>query len=113
MDQKIRQREHSYSSCEDAPSLKVRIQDRIDTIKAQLAGDAADAGSKAFYTALREFRAKWPQCFISAWTPDDFDCEWADTEKSARIVFALGEDFSSHVGVNWGTIEKAKAKCQT
>jgi len=72
-------------------------------------------GRDTFYDDLKKFRAKYPMCYIEAWTPEDFDRDenGGEVENSNwelrlwnRIAARLGFEFDAEVGTNWTRVEE-------
>lgn len=72
---------------------------------------------KSFRTDLRKFRAKYPMCYIEAWTPNDFACaqtaemnveeikaNWQNPE-NISIVQKLEHGFDANDGTYWERIK--------
>lgn len=69
--------------------------------------------SATFYRELKEFRARYPMCYLEAWTPEDFDLDengepkddvdWG-ARKWKRVASRLGHEFDAGVGTNWDRV---------
>lgn len=73
-----------------------------------------------FYDDLRKFQAKYPMCYIEAWTPEDFQfavrlAEFPDIEDDAPPVDwdaplhettadNLYRHFDAEIGTNWDRV---------
>ena len=63
-----------------------------------------------FNEEVKELKAKYPECVIETWNPDDFQ-ELAHNEltedDNVRIVKEIEISFDASVGINWNTIINA------
>lgn len=76
---------------------------------------------KTFYDDLKELRAKYPMCYLEAWTPEDFDLDENGEPKDEvdwksrvwkRVAARLGHEFDASVGTNWERVgEVTKRIC--
>ena len=62
-----------------------------------------------FIRDLRALRAKYPQCYIEAWTPGDYEMDW-DNPSAIAVSERLYYDFDASVGTNWETVQAASAE---
>ena len=60
-----------------------------------------------FQSDLAKLREKYPMCYIEAWTPDDFNTDWASYE-SESIANVLSHRFDAEYGTSWMSVESAK-----
>lgn len=80
-----------------------------------------DKTKNSFYDDLREFKEKYPECYIESWTPEDYssvnhDIEnedadidypepnWSD-ELWVNVSNKLEHDFDANNGTNWNRLE--------
>jgi hypothetical protein len=94
--------------------------------KAQLKTSAGEASKDTFHDDLKAFRARYPMCYVEAWTPDDFDrdddggerenVDWG-TRLWKRVAARLDFEFDAEVGTHWGRVDalvsrlRAKPQC--
>lgn len=69
--------------------------------------------SSTFYAEFKEFRTKYPMCYLEAWTPEDFDVDGNGEPKEEvdwnerrwrRIAARLGHEFDASIGTNWDRV---------
>lgn len=70
-----------------------------------------------FYDDLRKFQAKYPMCYIEAWTPEDYvsaanqgnededstPVDWNDPDHEA-VADRLSRHFDANIGTNWDRV---------
>jgi hypothetical protein len=73
-----------------------------------------------FYEDLRKFQAKYPMCYLEAWTPEDFNyasalaefpdegfdesaVDWNDPDHEA-VADRLSRHFDANIGTSWGRV---------
>ena len=61
----------------------------------------------SFFSDLTKLRDKYPMCYVEAWTPDDFNTEWASHDSEA-IASVLCHRFDAEYGTSWNSVESAK-----
>lgn len=71
--------------------------------------------SSTFYQELKEFRKRYPMCYLEAWTPEDFDLDDSGSPKDEadwtarrwkRVASRLGHEFDASVGTNWVRVKE-------
>jgi hypothetical protein len=76
---------------------------------------------KKFYKDLKDLQAKYPMCYIEAWTPEDYDSVDADFDDDEKEVESdwkdqdhigttnsLYDSFDANYGTNWDRIRESK-----
>ncbi len=76
---------------------------------------------KNFYKDLKDLQAKYPMCYIEAWTPEDYDsvdADYDDDEKEVETNWkdqdhigttnSLYNSFDANYGTNWDRIRESK-----
>jgi hypothetical protein len=76
---------------------------------------------KNFYKDLKDLQAKYPMCYIEAWTPEDYDsvdADYDDDEKEVESDWkdqdhigttnSLYNSFDANYGTNWDRIRESK-----
>jgi hypothetical protein len=91
----------------------------------------------AFYKDLRDFRAKYPMCYVEAWTPEDFaiandpasDPDWVTDVEHPEVMHITSVDwtddrhletanklehnFDANEGTNWERVGYCAARPAT
>ena len=66
--------------------------------------------NEQFYKDLTALQAKYPECYISAWHPDDYkDRTKTKLSKNDNIAISghLAHHFDAEYGTNWPSIDDA------
>ena len=59
-----------------------------------------------FAEALTQLQNQFPECYIEAWTPEDFGTV-SKPDESRDIVSNLECNFDANVGTNWDSLRAA------
>lgn len=78
---------------------------------------------KDFYKELRDFQAKYPMCYVEAWTPEDYDsvdADYNDEDPEPKSYTDWNKDvhcdttsklykyFDANYGTSWERIRECK-----
>jgi len=62
--------------------------------------------STEFYNKLNELKEEYPEVYIEAFTPDDFNLAWdIDYDRCCDLVAILYKDFDENWRKNWDRVD--------
>jgi hypothetical protein len=118
LDQSNEQEDYIRNKILQAVEVEIdKIQSNLDISLGDMPEEKAE--DKSFYEDLKNFKEKYPECYIECWTPEDYssikhdlenenidypETNWSD-ELWINVSNKLDHDFDANNGTNWDRLK--------